>query len=291
MNREQAHLRSAEKYNARGDVRKAIAHFGRAIHYRGKRNEAGAEMAPSSNRGAASTKQNARSMRFGGATTCVTTPEEEEEIRSKIFGRVKKHAIVLIGGPASGKSTVKEAYLKRIGRNDEEYVTLDPDFILTSLRAYQSAQQSQSEKPNCYPVAYEINDRNLEYALKNNASIIFDGTGRDFNWTANELIERMLVKNGYIVDLCIVTLDVDIALRRALGRAERTGRHVPDSVIRQIHADVARNIPLYRGLKTPARIVVVDNSGPEPQFVYDSGGLLAIPAKKLVPHGPYTASP
>lgn len=34
MNREQAHLRSAAKYNEKGHVRKAIAHFGRAIHYR-----------------------------------------------------------------------------------------------------------------------------------------------------------------------------------------------------------------------------------------------------------------
>jgi len=34
MSREQAHLRSAAKYNEKGHVRKAIAHFGRAIHYR-----------------------------------------------------------------------------------------------------------------------------------------------------------------------------------------------------------------------------------------------------------------
>ena len=34
MNREQAHLRSAARYNREGNVRKAIAHFGRAVHYR-----------------------------------------------------------------------------------------------------------------------------------------------------------------------------------------------------------------------------------------------------------------
>ena len=169
-----------------------------------------------------------------------------------------------------GKSTARDAYLRKIGRSEEEYITLDPDFILTSLQSYRTAQRAGAEPPDCYPVAYAINDRNLEYALANNTSIIFDGTGRNFDWTARELIERMLVSNGYIVHLCIVTLDVDIALARATERARRTGRVVPESVIRKIHTEVNRNIPLYRSMKAPARIAVVDNSGKTPRFVCDS---------------------
>jgi predicted ABC-type ATPase len=207
---------------------------------------------------------------FGAGAACDTSPDEEAEIRNQIFRRVKKHAIVLIGGPASGKSTVRDAYLRKIGRSEEEYVTLDPDFILTSLQSYRTAQRAGAEPPDCYPVAYAINDRNLEYALENNMSVIFDGTGRDFNWTARELVERMLVSSGYIVHLCIVTLDVEIALTRASERAKRTGRVVPESVIRKIHTEVNHNIPLYKRMTAPARIVVVDNSGPTPRFIYDS---------------------
>lgn len=197
-----------------------------------------------------------------GAPECQSNATDEVRIRSLVFGSVKKLAVFMIGGPASGKSTVKSLYLKSINRNEDEFAIIDPDFVLVNLPAFKHLEASVAADA-CYSTAAQINDYNLEYALENNFNIIFDGTGRNFEWTSG-LMQRMREKQ-YTIHVCIVTLDVTTAIQRSDERARRTGRTVPTDVIKSIHTAVNANIKRY--MQLPYSITVYDNGGAIPVVV------------------------
>ena len=202
--------------------------------------------------------------------TCKVTQEEEIKLRNELFNPIPvRTAIVLIGGPASGKSTVIDHYLFDHKWNKQSFVTIDPDHILTNLSEFKRLKEHDHKTAAsiCYSVAADINNRNLAFALQNFYNIIFDGTGREFDWTSQHLINGMLISRGYTVHLCIVKLDVEIAKQRAKSRGEITGRVVDANVIESIHNQVNSNIPKYMKLDFVDTASLYDNSDTTPKLM------------------------
>lgn len=83
----------------------------------------------------------------------------------------EKIAIVLIGGPGSGKSSGKQKTIELLEKRPENFVNIDPDEILTTLF---------DNDINCYESVGKINNESFEMAIETNKNIIFDGTGKKF---------------------------------------------------------------------------------------------------------------
>lgn len=151
---------------------------------------------------------------------------------------VDKIAIVLVGGPGSGKSGAKIKTVQLLGKKLSNFVNIDPDEILTTLF---------DNNTNCYDKVSVINNKSYEMAIEQNKNIIFDGTGRNFEWYSTNVIKR-LKDLDYVVNLVIVMNEADIVLNRIAERARQTGRHVNTTYMKSVYKALNEAIPQYLSL-------------------------------------------
>jgi predicted ABC-type ATPase len=185
----------------------------------------------------------------------------------------KPTAIVMMGGPASGKGTV----LKHImGGKEDELVNVNPDDIKESLPEYQAmtgglgkdsgSGKKISAKDAAFLVHKESSDvagQVLASAVSNRQNLMLDGTGKDLGKFLPQI--QKLKDAGYHVTLVMPHITSQDAQQRALNRAEQEGRYVPPEIIDQAHALIPGN---FR--KVAARtdeFVLFDNNRPPPRPV------------------------
>jgi dephospho-CoA kinase len=159
-------------------------------------------------------------------------------------------ALIVIGGPGSGKSVISRALVagsglrtvnvddfyemikKRQGMGDFEVPKVDPDFV----------KSRESRKLR----------RNL--LLDGRVGILLDVTGR---WKPSVLKEiESLKKFGYDVAVLSVKTGVKTAIKRQSMRARKID---PQTVI-EFHSQVQQNIPTYRE-RLGKNFVTIDNTG------------------------------
>lgn len=145
----------------------------------------------------------------------------------------KPVATFLGGGPASGKST--------LGAIPDGSVPVDPDAIKGKLPEYQAMVKAGDPKAAMF--AHEESSRIAKdvqrESVKHGLDFTLDGTG-DTSFEKMSAKIDAAQKAGYQIDAKYVTVDTDEAIRRAQARAAKTGRMVPESVIREIHASVSQ---------------------------------------------------
>lgn len=185
----------------------------------------------------------------------------ENEINDFIYKRLntstngsdnKRIALVLVGGPGGGKSSIKAKTLEKINMQQSDFVNVDPDEILTGLFA---------NNETCREPVNKINNQIYDLAIQQNKNIIFDGTGRNFDWYSTNVLKK-LKENGYAVNLAIVINNVDTVLERIKRRADATGRDVDLEYTKQVYSSLDDAIPKYVSLSCDyvnARIFVYDN--------------------------------
>lgn len=146
----------------------------------------------------------------------------------------RPQAVFLGGGSASGKSTV----MGKVAGGD--HVHIDADAIKARLPEYQAMAAAGDTRAAAYSheESSVLSKRITAEATARRHSYLLDGTGDgSFDKMAAKIDAAK--RAGYQVDGKYVTVDTDEALRRAEKRAKRTGRKVPESVIREIHASVS----------------------------------------------------
>lgn len=169
-------------------------------------------------------------------------------------------ATFLGGGPASGKGTA-------IGPQ-EGSVHIDADEIKQQLPEYQQMLDAGDRNAAAYVheessmlskrIAAEAAQRKLDYTL--------DGTGdSSYDKMAGKVMTAKA--NGHTAIAKYVTVDPDTAVERAMKRAQRTGRMVPESVIRETHADVSRVFKQAIDNDLFDSAELWDNNGTEPKLV------------------------
>ena len=165
------------------------------------------------------------------------------------------------GGPAAGKSTALKA-------SHEDSAHIDPDEIKAQLPEYQ--QMLDAKDPRAAAYVHEesslISKKAKKEAEKRRLNYTLDGTGdSDVAKLAGKVSAAK--KHGYMTEGKYVTTGTDEAVRRAKARAAATGRHVPETFIRETHAAVSDTYAQAAKMGLFDKTELWDTSNPKPALV------------------------
>jgi predicted ABC-type ATPase len=232
----------------------------------------------------------------GGKPTAERAAMHEEKFIKPAFeGRktareldMKPVAILTMGGPASGKGTILKELDKR-GLDKSMFVHVDPDEVKGKLPEYEKSvpnhkegkggQKGDGTGATFKGAAAQVHEESSHVAkeierqaIEKGHNVIIDGTGGN----AKAMVERIkgLEAKGYHVEMHHAHLDPEEGIKRAAGRAEGSGRFVPEEVIRgtygkieksmdQIHA-ASSTLRVYDG-QNGHRVAFERKSGAEPK--------------------------
>ena len=171
-------------------------------------------------------------------------------------------AIIMIGGPGSGKNTTKGISLTSMGLDEKTFAIIDPDIILDTF---------YNNKESCRSSANSINDFSFDIALEKHIDFIYCGTGRNTEWYIPNVIQRTK-QNNYKVYLSIVANTSETAIPRIIKRTLDTGRNFNIEIIKNIYSTLEKDILTYMRLECSDvdGIIVIDNSSHKPQLLYTS---------------------
>ncbi len=151
-------------------------------------------------------------------------------------------AIILAGGPGSGKSFVaRQLGLKTLGLI---VVNSDSYFEMLMKRKGLSLKMPENELEDrevARMAAKGLTDKRLKSLIDARMGIIIDSTSGDQTKTFK--IYKELKKAGYDVKALFIQTDIEIALQRNNERA----RTIPDNIVRKSHASSQK---VRRALKT-----------------------------------------
>lgn len=179
----------------------------------------------------------------------------------------QEHPIATIfgGGPASGKSALT---------GPDGDLKIDPDEIKGQLPEYKR-MVSQGKTDVAAATVHEessyLASRIAEEARKRKYHYTLDGTGDASLEKLTGKVEAARAA-GYTVHAQYVTADTDEALRRAKARAAKTGRVVPETVLRGTHASVSRVLEGAMDRKLFDSVKLYDNNGKGAKLIATQGG-------------------
>ena len=180
-------------------------------------------------------------------------------------------AVFTLGGSGAGKSTV----LRMLGEQDPSFnkiTVVDSDDIKTKtfkedFDAY-NKQKKDSAAGRLHEESSKLADDIVDGILSVDNDYLKDGTMKTYASAAAEIEKAK--KKGYRTDVVGVTIPVEEAIRRAMARAERTGRRVNPDVI--IKAHVGSTDTFLKLIETGLAdsLKLYDNSGSSPILIYNS---------------------
>ena len=180
----------------------------------------------------------------------------------------KPIAVLMGGGSASGKGTLRSTLivprLKSAGIN---VGISDCDDIKEQLPEYAhfKKQDPSSAAMRVHEESMDIAMDAMDELIKNNKNLLFDGTMKDVN-KYSKIIDK-LHKAGYQIQIIGTDVPVDLAIKRSNNRARKTGRKVPEGIIRGSHGGFAMTYPQL--ISKVDGYSLYDNSGDHPVLVQD----------------------
>jgi predicted ABC-type ATPase len=161
-------------------------------------------------------------------------------------------AVFVVGLPGAGKSyTVKQIS----GAVSPKVVNTDKaaEFLSTKWKKQINSDSWSDFKDT----AHRITETLLTNYLDGILPLFVDGTSND----VSNILHRMgiLESLGYDIGVVFVDAPLDVAIKRAKDRAEKTGRHVDEDFIKQVHEQNLENATFLKGKVNFFR--QVDNSG------------------------------
>lgn len=164
----------------------------------------------------------------------------------------KPVAIVMMGGPASGKST----YRVRAYGDEPGYVTIDADDVKGKLPEYELAVANSDiyAAARAHEESSDIAKAVYRRALANRMNLIFDGTGKNAN--NYERMIRDLKDAGYEVRLMMPHIEAEDGIARVSARAEKSGRYVPDYILQEAYQAIPRNF--FRLARQADEAILID---------------------------------
>jgi len=194
------------------------------------------------------------------------TPERQklhDEIVAAHFAGVtsvdKPMGTILGGGTASGKSSV-------IGDDNRppNTVWIDSDSIKKQLPEYnEMLKKGDKNAANfVHDESSILSKRISKEAADRKYNQVLDGTG-DSNIQKLEQKIAVMKSGGGKVRGAYVSIPTNEAVTRANIRAAKSGRHVPESFIREVHHNVSKVVPKAIGRGLYDEFELWDNSGPK----------------------------
>ncbi|MFZ9867975.1 MAG: zeta toxin family protein, partial [Ilumatobacteraceae bacterium] len=182
------------------------------------------------------------------------TPERQamhDKIVSEAVDGVPRSAeptyYVMGGGPAAGKSTM----LRDGGVNvpqGKQAVQVNADDVKTQIPEYKSMTEIGDMKAAAFSheESSYIAKRIQAAGMERGTDVVLDGTGDSTASSIGGKIDSAK-SQGYKVVGNYATVPTDVAIQRANDRGRKTGRYVPESVIRATHSGVSSVFPQVAG--------------------------------------------
>lgn len=174
----------------------------------------------------------------------VFSPERQklhQQILSDLLDQHKSQANpkfhVMGGGPASGKSVMEGANPEI----SEGHALLNADDIKAMLPEY--AEKGEAGAGFTHEESSYLVKKAQAEGFHRRLNLTLDGTGNSSAGAMRRKISPARAA-GYEVNAYYVTVDADTAVERAMARAKKTGRYVPEKVIRATHQAVSATFPL-----------------------------------------------
>ena len=186
------------------------------------------------------------------------TPERQavhDEIIHKYFkdkvpAKGQPTMIMSGGGPASGKTFVKDGAMKDFG--EDTTVVIDPDDLKAELPGHKEMSKIDPEgvAPFYHEESSALAKRMHHYACENGINVVYDGTGDGSIESVKKKIQTAR-DAGYKVNAAYVTVDTEEALRRNrkryadakkkydAGLTDIPPRLPPEDVARKTHRKVS----------------------------------------------------
>lgn len=162
---------------------------------------------------------------------------------------------MLGGGPASGKTTVIKSGVTDV-RDTKAAVHINADELKELLPEVVRMQElgdgtwaSFSHEESSY-----LAKRIQAAAIESRRHVVLDGTGDSTAKSVMSKIDKAR-EAGYRVDGVYVSIDTEEAVARSAARGLRTGRVVPESIIREVHAGVSEVYPQVAHLFDTTQLV------------------------------------
>lgn len=179
----------------------------------------------------------------------------------------KKIAVVMMGGAASGKtSIVKEV----MGDKFDTFVNVNPDDVKEKMPEYNAALAA-SAKDAAWMAHVESSDVAQEVynqALNGGMNLIVDGTGK--NGEKHRRRIQTLKDEGYEIQMLMPHITLEVAIPRIKKRANRTGRFVPDNVAIEQYTKIPGNFEASARMADSFKLF--DTSmGPPPIVKWEGG--------------------
>ena len=189
--------------------------------------------------------------------------------------------IIMVGGPASGKSVVKVACANECDIDDA--IVLNPDNLMENMHSNDLSKRNIVNRD--FRTLYQDIFKN-----RLGINIIYDRTGayKEHTEFIIDLIRSGAAMQGnirYEIVLCIVVTPLDIGLERAISREKEIGRSVPPEVIRRIYGSIESIIEEYETnsdtkIFHSLRHAQKELSGkPSRKVTVDQDGTLLLPTK------------
>lgn len=232
--------------------------------------------------------------KYGGSrvTGEVTDPERKrlhDQIMEKFLGDTRpvapgdqKYAVVMMGGPASGKSTATR------GMNLDDFVKVDPDAVKSELPEMQRGLNlgrapdgtvitARSTAAAVHEESSYLADRIRDRAVATNRHVLIDGTG--INADRHERLIKSLQDKGYRVKLVFAHQSLDTAKELNRARATTSGRYVPDAVLEGSYAKIPHNFERLAAVADSASMFDASRGHPPKKIVTIDRG----PPRREVP--------
>jgi predicted ABC-type ATPase len=148
---------------------------------------------------------------------------------------------VMGGGPAAGKSTMLKDSKVSIPSKDKA-VQVNPDDVKEKLPEWDRMQGDTNRAAYTHEESSYIAKRIQAAAFETKRDVVADGTGDSSVSSMSNKIKKARDANYRVVGN-YATVPTSVAIQRANARGARTGRYVPESVIRGTHSGVSSVLP------------------------------------------------
>jgi predicted ABC-type ATPase len=151
-----------------------------------------------------------------------------------------------------------------------DHVHIDPDQIKDQLPEYRAAVKNgyRAAAKIAHAESAHIAERIRAESMRRGLNVLVDGTGADLDSFLPKL--KQLRDHGYKVTLLMPYVPETMAVKRAIHRAQTTGRWVPEQIIRWAARTTPANFVKAAEMAHVAHLY--DNTRAAPRLIYAKQG-------------------
>lgn len=194
---------------------------------------------------------------------------EQQVIAEQLAAGTKgDQAVFMSGGPASGKTSL----LRKQFGEAKGFVVVDPDRIKENdpVMEIGVAMGMRKAAELAHENSSRLSKEVFAIARDNGLNVLMDGTGAN----AGKYIRQMqeLKSKGYQVTLLAQHVPEEVGVKRAMARADRSGRYVPEEFIKHAYEVIPGNFE--RLAQVADRATLNDGESNQPIMEYEGGRLV-----------------